>query len=252
MSRELSKETSKKPKKEPIRLAKRLIELIKCSRSEAEKYIEGGWVLVDDEVVDLPQFKVSDQKVVLHAGATLDPIRPATIIFHMPEQFEADEPSAGAKLITPDTRAAGDRSGTRTLKRHFMRLLPTLPLEEGSTGLMVFTQDGRIASRLQKNDNKNEQEYIVQVEGDIAPDGLKQLNNMMKRNAWPLSVAKVSWQNEDRLRFVLKNVQAGQIEFMCGEVGLTVVAMNRIRIGRVPMSKLAAGQWRYLPEGKFF
>ena len=237
---------------EPVRLAKRLIEQIKCSRSEAEKYIEGGWVLVDGEVVDLPQFKVLDQKIELHADATLEPTRPATIILNMPQPFEANSPTEGLKLITPETRSAEDYSGIRTLKRHFARLQPTVPLEEGATGLMVFSQDGRIAKRLQKNDNKNEQEYIVEVEGDIVEGGLKQLNNVIKRNSWPLSVAKVSWQNEDRLRFVLKNVQAGQIEFMCAEVGLTVVSMNRIRIGQVPMSKLSAGQWRYLPEGKHF
>ncbi len=237
---------------EPARLAKRLIDMIKCSRSEAEKYIEGGWVLVDGEVVDLPQFKVLNQKVELHADASLDPTMPATIIFNMPEPFNEDEPLAALKLITPETRSAGDRSGIRTLKRHFSRLLPTLPLEVGATGLMVFSQDGRIANRLLKNDNKNEQEYVVEVSGDIDENGLETLNGVMKRNAWPLSVAKVSWQNEDRLRFALKNVQAGQLEFMCNEVGLAVGPVNRIRIGRVPMSKLLPGEWRYLPAGKFF
>lgn len=237
---------------EPVRLSKRLIELIKCSRNEAEKYIEGGWVLVDGEVVDLPQYKVLHEKIELHPDASLDPIAPATIILNMSEPFDLADASAGLKLIRPESRSADDRSGIRTLKRHFARLLPTLALEEGATGLMVFTQDGRIAKRLQKNDNKNEQEYIVEVEGEIAVDGLAQLNSVMKRNAWPLSVAKVSWQNENRLRFALKNVQAGQIKYMCEEVGLSVLTMNRIRIGQIPMAKLLPGQWRYLPQGKFF
>jgi len=237
---------------EPKRLAKRLIEIIHCSRSEAEKYIEGGWVLVDGEVVDLPQFKVLDQKVELHGDATLEPTLPATIILNMPEMYDLESPDLAVKLITPETRSPDDRTGIRTLKRHFARLLPTIPLQAGATGLMVFTQDGRIAHRLQKNDNKNEQEYIAQVSEEIAPDGLEQLNEVMKRNAWSLPVAKVSWQNEDRLRFVLKNVQPGQIEFMCKEVGLTVEVLMRIRIGRVPMAKLQPGQWRYLLDGKLF
>ena len=237
---------------EPVRLAKRLIELLQCSRSEAEKYIEGGWVLVDGEVVDAPQFKVSDQKVELHADATLDPITPMTILLHMPEGFDVAEPTAALKLITPATRASDDRSGIRILKRHFARLMPTAPLEAGATGLLAFTQDGRVASRLLKNDNKNEQEYVVEVSGEIEPDGLERLNSVMKRNIWPLPAAKVSWQNEDRLRFALKNVQPGQIEFMCEEVGLSVVSMMRIRIGRIPMAKLQPGQWCYLPVGKLF
>ena len=238
---------------EPVRLAKRLIEQLKCSRSEAEKYIEGGWVLVDGEVIDLPQFKVTDQKIELHADATLEPTALMTLLFNMPDGFDLNDPVAGLKLITPDSRAPDDRSsGIRTLKRHFARLMPTVPLEAGAKGLLVFTQDGRVERRLVKDSNKNEQEYVVEVEGEIFPDGLDTLNNAMTRNAWKLPAAKVSWQNEDRLRFALKNVMPGQIEFMCESVGLSVVSMTRIRIGRVSMGKLLPGQWRYLPQGKLF
>jgi len=237
---------------EPVRLSKRLIELIGCSRNEADKYIQGGWVLVDDEVVDAPQFMVHKQKVELHADATLAPITPMTILLHSPVAFDVDNPTAPRQLITPETRAADDNTDIRTLKRHFAGLMPTAPLEAGATGLLVFTQDGRVEHRLIKDARKNEQEYVVEVTGEIAPDGLAQLNRDMKRNGWPLPKAKVSWQNENRLRFALKNVQPGQIEFMCQSVGLTVVAMVRIRIGRVSMKKLPPGQWRYLPVGELF
>jgi len=237
---------------EPIRLSRRLIQLIHCSRSDAEKYIEGGWVLVDGEVVDRPQFKVLAQKVELHADATLAPCPPATILFHLPVGFDVERPTAALPLITPETRTQDDTSGIRTLKRHFARLKPTAPLEAGATGLMVFTQDGRVVRRLVEDANKNEQEYIVEVSGEISPNGLEQLNRTMKLDGWRLPAAKVSWQNETRLRFALKNVRPGQIVFMCQSVGLTVEAMVRIRIGRVPMAKLPPGQWRYLPTGVLF
>jgi len=237
---------------EAVRLDKRLIELIRCSRSEAEKYIEGGWVLVDGEIVDEPQFKVLQHKVELHADATLAPISPMTILLHLATGFDVTTATAALPLITPATRAADDGSGIRILKRHFARLMPTAPLEAGATGLLVFTQDGRVVRKLVKDAGKNEQEYVVEVSGEIVPDGLEQLNRGMKRNDIPLPAAKVSWQNEDRLRFALKNVQPGQIEFMCQRVGLAVVAMTRLRIGRVPMAKLPPGQWRYLPTGVLF
>ncbi len=235
-----------------MRLSKRLIELVRCSRSEAEKYIEGGWVLVDGEVVDQPQFMVLEQKVELHTDATLAPVAPMTILLNLPVGFDVDAPTSALQFITPETRSADDRSGIRTLKRHFARLKPTAPLEAGATGLLVFSQDGRVVRRLVDDANKNEQEYVVEVSGNIAPDGLDCLNSGMKRDGWPLPATKVSWQNESRLRFALKNVRPGQIEFMCQSVGLTVVAMTRIRIGRVPMAKLQPGQWRYLPVGVLF
>jgi len=237
---------------ESIRLSKRLIEIIACSRGEADKYIEGGWVLVDGVIVDEPQFKVTTQKVELHPDATLAPVLPATILINSPVVFEANKPIASLPLITPETRSPEDRSGIRLLKRHFARLTPTVPLEAGATGLLVFSQDRKIIRRLVEDANRNEQEYVVEVSGEIFEGGLERLNKIVKRNGKPLPSAKVSWQNENRLRFALKNPQPGQLAFMCKAVGLKVVSMTRIRIGRISMSKLPSGQWRYLAEGKVF
>jgi 23S rRNA pseudouridine2604 synthase len=170
----------------------------------------------------------------------------------MPTGFDVAAPTAALQLITPATRAADDSSGIRTLKRHFSRLLPTAPLEAGATGLLVFSQDGRVVRRLVDDASKNEQEYVVEVSGEIAADGLERLNRRFKVGVWPLPAAKVSWQNETRLRFALKNVHPGQIELMCQDVGLSVRSMTRLRIGRVSMAKLPPGQWRYLPEGVLF
>ena len=157
---------------DPIRLSKRLIELIHCSRSEAEQYIEGGWVLVDGEVVDEPQFMVQEQTVELHPDAVLAPVEPMTILFHLPTPYDSADPTAPLKLITPATRAPDDSSGIRTLKRHFARLTPTMPLEAGATGFLVFTQDKRVVKRLVEDAEKNEQEYHVEVSGKIAEGGL--------------------------------------------------------------------------------
>lgn len=237
---------------EPIRLSKRLIALINCSRSEAERYIEGGWVLVDGEIIDQPQFKVLDQQITLHPEATLAPCPPVTMLLHQPCGYQLDDSSAISRLITPENQSAGDKSGIRTLKRHFFRLKPTAPLEVGATGLVVFSQDGRVVRRLTDDASKNEQEYLVEVSGETKPDGLSQLNTTMKMNGWKLPAAKVSWQNETRLRFALKNVRPGQIEYMCQQVNLTVESMIRLRIGRVSMGKLPPGQWRFLPIGGLF
>lgn len=237
---------------EPIRLDKRLVELIHCSRGEAQKYIEGGWVRVDGEVIEQPQFKVLEQKVELHADATLEPVAPVTILLNFPDGFDARDPTAPLQLITPANRAKDDDSGIRPLKRHFSKLKPTAPLEVGATGLLVFSNDWRVVRRLVDDATKNEQEYVVEVSGEIETEQLEQLNRPMTFNNWPIPHTKVSRQSETRLRFALKTVRPGQIEFMCQRVGLTIVAMRRIRIGRVAMSKLPMGQWRYLATGKIF
>lgn len=236
---------------EPVRLAKRLVELISCSRREAELYIAGGWVMVDGHVVEEPQFMVSQQKVELHPEATPAPIEPATILFHQPPAGGKDADSV-QPLICAESRAADDPSGIRMLKQHFFRLEQTTPLEMNACGLLVFTQDWRVARKLIDDAATIEQEYVVEVAGALSAEGLKLLNHGLKFNGRALAPIKVSWQNETRLRFALKGIVPGQITHACKTVGLQVVSMKRIRIGRVAMSKLPSGQWRYLmPHEQF-
>jgi 23S rRNA pseudouridine2604 synthase len=236
---------------DPIRLAKRLAELVHCSRREAELYIAGGWVLVDGQVVEEPQFMVSEQKVELHPDATLVPMEPVTILFHQPSDTEMNADSI-KQLLCADTRAPDDRSGIRLLKQHFVRLTQCVPLQMHASGLAVFTQDYRVTRKLTDDAATIEQEYIVEVAGELVPDGLKLLNHGLSFNGKPLPPVKVSWQNESHLRFALKGVQSGQIAHMCKAVGLQVLAMKRLRIGRLSMAKLPLGRWRYLmPYEKF-
>lgn len=233
---------------DPVRLAKRLAEMVPCSRREAELYIAGGWVTVDGEVVEEPQFKVADQKIALHPDASLVALAPVTILYHQPPTAD----TSSAARICADTRAPDDASGIRVLKQHFVRLTPCLPLEANAGGLAVFTQDWRVARKLVDDAATVEQEYIVEVAGELVPDGLKRLNHGLAFKGRALPPIKVSWQNETRLRFALKGLQPGQIAHMCKSVGLEVLAMKRIRIGRVSMAKLPAGSWRYLPPHERF
>ncbi len=234
-----------------VRLAKRLAEMLPCSRREAELYIAGGWVMVDGQVVEEPQFMVTEQKIELHPEATLTPLESATILLHQPAGT-GNNPSAALQLIRAETRAPDDPSGIYMLKQHFLRLVQHIPLELNASGMLIFTQDWRAARKLSDDAASLEQEYIVEVAGELPPDGLKLLNHGLTYNGRALAPIKVSWQNETRLRFALKGVQPGQIAHMCQSVGLQVLAMKRIRIGRVAMGKLPPGQWRYLlPQERF-
>lgn len=230
---------------DPIRLSKRIAEMLSCSRREAEQYIEGGWVLVDGQRVEEQGFRVlPQQKVELLPEASLAPIAPVTILLHKPAGV--DVAAAAAQLITPENRAAADRSDIRFIKRHLTALHVVLPLEADASGLLVLTQDGRVARKLIDDAAKVEQEFVVEVSGEIVPDGLLLLNHGLKFKGRELPPIKASWQNETRLRFALKGPQAGQIRHMCEQVGLDVLSIKRIRIGRLPMAALQAGQWRYL------
>jgi len=238
---------------DPVRLSKRVAELVGCSRADAERYIENGWVRVDGEVIEAPQHPVRDERVELDPDAVLEAPEPATVLLHKPAGFDAfDGGDPAAALVTPVTRWEGDASGVRLLKRHFVRLTPLVPLEAEASGLIVLTQDGRVWRRLTEDAAQIEQEYVVEVAGEIAPYGLRRLNHGLRYQGRELPPCKVSWQNEIRLRFALKDVRPGQIQDMCAQVGLQVVAMRRLRIGKVSLAKMPPGEWRYLPVGERF
>lgn len=234
---------------EPVRLAKRVTAMTQCSRREAEMYIEGGWVRVDGEVVEEPQFMVLEQRIEIDPNAKLEPPEPATLVLHKPVGVSMQEARA---LISMESHADDDASGVRLLKRHFARLESPAPLPDNASGLVVFTQDWRVKRRLEEDFERIEQEIVVEVAGKLAPNGLALLNHGLKFDNYALPPIKVSWQNETHLRFALKRIAPSLIERMCNTVGLKVVSMRRIRLGRIPMSRLQPGQWRYLTASDRF
>lgn len=222
---------------EGVRLAKRVAAMLPCSRAEAERYIAGGWVTVDGEVAEDPATRVTDERqVALLAGATADEVAPVTILLHKPAGLGA---VAALELVTSSNQEGGERF----LKRHLHKLEPVLPLEDAASGLMVCTQDFRIARKLVDDASRMEQEFVAQVTGAIADGGLASLNR---------DAVKVSWQSEGRLRIAGKGIKPGQVGQMCRSVGLDLLGLRRLRIGRVSLAKLPEGHWRYLNQQERF
>ncbi|PKO58536.1 MAG: RNA-binding protein, partial [Betaproteobacteria bacterium HGW-Betaproteobacteria-17] len=216
-------------------------------------YIAGGWVKVDGIVVEEPQFRVADQRIDIDPQADLAQAEPVTLLLHKPPGYRTTEGEPPAsQLLSPDTLWPEDRAGIRPLKKHFAQLTLCVPLETDASGLVVFTQDWRIARKLTEDAATLEHEVIVEVAGEMAPNGLKRLNRGIPFNGRTPPTIKVSWQNETRLRVALKGAQIGQIAHLCEAVGLQVLSMKRIRLGRVPLGKLPEGQWRYLLEDERF
>ena len=188
-----------------------------------------------------------------HAPRDQTSLEPATILLHKPVGFDAIEGRNPAKpLVKATTRWPEDPTGIALIDQHFIRLTPLVSLDTDASGLMVFTQDGRAWRRLTEDADRIEHEYIVEVAGDIAPYGLIRLNHGLRYRGREIPPCKVSWQNEIRLRFAIKDAQPGQLRDMCAQVGLDVVAIRRIRIGKVPLGKMPVGTWRYFPVGEKF
>lgn len=235
---------------EPLRLSKVVAALVPCSRREAEQYIAEGWVRVDGQRVEEPQVRVAPgQRVEVDAQARLQPAQPATFLLHKPAGMAS---GPARELLGAAGHWAGDASGVRRIKSHAAGLVDLLPLPPQASGLAVFSQDGRIVRKLQEDAALMEQELVAQVAGNIAPGGLERLGRGLVREGRPLPPVRVSWQSETRLRLAGKGLAPESVPWMCAQVGLELVALRRIRIGRIAMAGLPPGQWRYLPPGERF
>jgi 23S rRNA pseudouridine2604 synthase len=252
-----------------IRLNKRMAELRLCSRREADAWIEQGWVRVNGEVASMGQQVTLSDRIAVDKAAEQQQQQQVTILLHKPMGYVSGQAEDGHQpavtLIQARNHWQGDASRTRFSPAQLRGLAPAGRLDIDSVGLLVLTQDGRVARQLIGEDSDMEKEYLVRVvwqspRGEVSQnvqavypvEQLARLRHGLSLDGKPLKPAQVEWQNPEQLRFVLKEGKKRQIRRMCEQVGLKVVGLKRIRMGRVTLGQLPAGQWRYLaPHEKF-
>ena len=236
---------------EKVRVSKLMSQQGLCSRREADSYIERGWVLVDGvPVTELGTRAFPNQKITLAKQAQSRQEASVTILINKPVGYVSSQPEKGyppaITLITAQSRFGGDRSPGQFSPVHLRGLATAGRLDIDSTGLLVLTQDGRIAKQLIGENSGMEKEYLVRVEGSLSTENLARLNFGLALDGEALKRAEVSWLNKDQLRFVLRQGKKRQIRRMCELVGLAVTGLKRVRIGKVMLADLPEGQWRYL------
>lgn len=244
------------------RLSKRMAELGLCSRREADEWIVNGWVKVDGVIIDTLGTRINpDAEIIISSYAHEVQAETVTIILHKPVGYVSGQAEDGYQpaivLVHPDNEWLDDPNLNPHHAKEFQRgflhgLAPAGRLDIDSTGMLVLTQDGRVARHLIGEDSTVEKEYLVRVEGELSDADMKRLNFGLSLDGEKLKPAKVSWQNEDQLRFVLREGKKRQIRRMCEMVGLHVVGLKRVRIGSVNLGKLPVGQWRYLRSDERF
>ena len=242
---------------EKVRVSKLMSQQGLCSRREADSYIERGWVLVDGvPVTELGTRVFPNQKITLAKQAQSRQEASVTILINKPVGYVSSQPEKGyppaITLITAQSRFGGDRAPVQFSPVHLRGLATAGRLDIDSTGLLVLTQDGRIAKQLIGENSGMEKEYLVRVEGSLSAENLARLNFGLALDGEALKRAEVGWQNKDQLRFVLRQGKKRQIRRMCELVGLAVTGLKRVRIGKVMLADLPDGQWRYLRSDEHF
>ncbi|VVE50897.1 pseudouridine synthase [Pandoraea horticolens] len=249
-----------------LRLSKRMSELGLCSRREADEWIAKGWVRVDGKVItELGTKILPTQEITVVQAARKEQANRVTILLHKPVGYVSGQAEDGYEpavvLVTREHHWSEDDAGVRFSPSHLRSLAPAGRLDIDSTGLLVLTQDGRVAKQLIGEDSDIEKEYLVRVsyneheqnvEAHFPAERLALLRHGLELDDQPLKPAQVEWQNPEQLRFVLKEGKKRQIRRMCELVGLHVTGLKRVRMGRITLGNLPVGEWRYLRTGEGF
>ena len=220
-----------------IRLSKLMAQRGLCSRREADRFIEQGWVRVNGQVENTLGIRVDPEcRIELLAPAQKAQKNLVTIILNKPVGIVSGQAEDGYEpaisLIGAGTHWKNDKSRTRFNREQLKGLAPAGRLDIDSLGLLVLTQDGRIARQLVGENSEIEKEYLVRYQGDLTADKLALLNHGLELDGKKLKPANVSELNEDQLRFVLREGRKRQIRRMCEAVGLRVTGLKRVRIGK--------------------
>ena len=252
-----------------VRLNKRMAELGLCSRREADAWIEHGWVRVNGQVAEMGMQVGSTDRITVEREAQAQQEQQVTVLLHKPMGYVSGQAEDGHEpamvLFQARNQWSGDTTRIRFSPAQFKGLAPAGRLDIDSVGMLVMTQDGRVARQLIGEDADMEKEYLVRVtcagpQGDIAVNvqahfpaaQIQRLRHGLSLDGKPLKPAQVEWQNPEQLRFVLKEGKKRQIRRMCEQVGLKVVGLKRIRMGRISLGALPVGQWRYLGPKESF
>jgi 23S rRNA pseudouridine2604 synthase len=244
------------------RLSKRISELGIASRREADAWIDKGWVRVNGETATLGMKVTPSDRIQISSKAKAEQQKRVTILLNKPVGYVSGQAEDGYEpakvLVTAQNHWVRDDSGFRFHPSQLNHLVPAGRLDIDSVGLLVLTQDGRVAKTIIGETSEIEKEYIVRVVNSdgsspkLSQEQLKLLNFGLNLDGKPLLPAQVSWLNDDELRFILKEGKKRQIRRMCEAVGLKVLRLKRVRVGRVVLGNLPVGQWRYLKPGEYF
>ena len=238
-----------------VRVSKLLAERGICSRREADAFIERGWITIDGKLVTLGEKTEPDQIIDLHPRAQRRQDKLVTVLLNKPIGYvsaQAEKSYQPAVTLIQTENCINPKDAPDNIRNITDGLAPAGRLDIDSQGLLVLTQDGRVARTLIGPDNEIEKEYVARVRGQVNDKKLSLLRHGLKLDDRQLKPAKISQIEPGVLNFTLREGRKRQIRRMCELVNLDVSFLKRVRIGNIQLGNLPLGKWRFLRSGERF
>lgn len=215
------------------------------SRRAAETLIAEGRVMVNGEPVIEMGVKVSEDDIVEVDGAVLKVPRLHYVLMNKPKG-----------VVTTLRDPQGRPTISQYLPQYEVPLKPVGRLDMDTSGLLICTNDGELASRLAHPRYGIEKEYRAVVKGDVTDKTCEKMSKgifLEGRKTAPAQVLKLSYEprnDTSMLKLILHEGRYRQVRLMCAAMGHPVEELRRTRLAFLTNSKLAAGQCRLITKSE--
>jgi len=216
-----------------MRLNKRIAALGLASRREADRLIADGRVRVNGETV-------------IQMGLKIDPSVDLVTVdkegLDAPIYLAVNKPSG----YTCDAKVSAQEPKVVTQLVDFEGVYPIGRLDKTSTGLILLTTDGTLATALNHPQAHKEKEYEVVVDHPIPDGALDAMRDGMPLMGERTRPAQIRRLEPNRFRITLTEGKNRQVRRMCRKVGANVRHLKRVRIDCVVLGDIKIGDWRHL------
>lgn len=224
-----------------VPLCRALSKLGVCSRKEAERWVAAGRVAVDGVVArDAEQPVHPERAAITVDGQAVGAATPRLVLLYKPR---------GVVTTRDDPRGRPTVYGL--LPAALGWLVPVGRLDFATSGLLLLTNDTRLADALADPRHGVEREYVVLVRGEVDEAAVARLQAGVVDRGETLAADDVRVDKrsgkESRLRLVLREGKNREVRRLCAAVGHPVQRLLRVRYGAFSLEGMEPGQWRELP-----
>lgn len=225
-----------------VPLNRALSKLGLLSRAQATEAILGGRVRVDGRVVCDPATRVTPERVRIRIdGALQTPARWRTLLFHKPRGVVTTRRDPQARTTVYDAIGEDARG-----------LAPVGRLDLATSGLLLLTNDTRLAAWMTDPEHGVPRVYAATVRGAVTPDEVDALTAGVSSGGERLRATRVAVRKtsrrESHLVVELREGRNREIRRLFAAVGHEVTRLKRVRLGGLELGDLRPGQWRALAQ----
>lgn len=226
---------------EQIRLNKYMANAGICSRREADEYITSGKVKVNGEVVTELGTKISRNDVVEFDEKVVTPERKCYVLLNKPKDCvtTSDDPNGRTTVLDLVKNACQER------------IYPVGRLDRNTTGVLLLTNDGDLASKLTHPKFVKKKIYHVWTDKDIAEEDMQRIADGIELEDGEIHADAISYVSDTDRNQAGIEIHSGRnriVRRIFESLGYRVTKLDRVYFAGLTKKNLPRGRWRYLTQ----